>query len=77
MDVNMLSSAWSALTGGVSFLWNIVKGVVNGILSIGTGIWSTVSGFVNTLFNSVDSLMNNTGCSILPDLLKDNARKFI
>lgn len=74
MDADMLSSAWSALTAGVSFLWNTVKMVVNGILSIGTGIWSTVSGFVNTLFNSVDSLMNNRLFNLLPDLLKDNAR---
>ena len=75
MDAALLGSAWRALSSGANAAWQAIKGVVDGVLKVGTGVWNTVSGFVTSLFDGVGSLLDSTPFKLLPEFLQTGARK--
>ena len=75
MDADLLGTAWNALKGGATMVWEGFKTIVDGVFSVGSGLWDTVSGYVSSLFGSVRSLLDSWPFRQLPEVLQRGARE--
>ena len=77
MSTGLLTTGWKLLKSGVTLVWNGIKAVVGGVISIGTKLWDVASGFVTGLFDTIAGIVDSWAFRQLPESIQTKAQELV